>query len=135
MPHRFEHELTHGERLIRLQTVVEHLSDSHRQTWAHGQANTQSIGRLASRVEHQEKVTLHHATILSRLEGLPARIEAQERQSADRKRAKEERREMRREALALMKWGATFVLILATALGYVPEGTFKTLTSALGLGK
>lgn len=124
-----------GERIVRLETVLEHLEEHTRTNRDRIEQHSQTIGRLATRMDRQEAQTSDFKAALAKLEDLPRRISDQEKRAEDRKREKEERKAMRHEALALVKWAVTFLLIAATALGYVPESTFKTLASAFGLGK
>lgn len=135
MPRPFDDPLTHGERMVRLETVVEHLSSSHRTSLVRHDQHAEAIGRLSSRVGNQEMAMRGVYTALNQLKDVPARIAEQERRIEAKRREKEERREMRKEALALVKWGVTFLLIAGAAIGWVPEAVLKTATSALGLGK
>lgn len=124
-----------GERLARLEVVAGHLEASQRSLTARQDHQGEAMSRIFARLDRQDRAMEPVKAALARLDGVPERLAEQDAAAARRRRSKEDAKELRREAIAMVQWLVTIALAVAVAAGWVAPEAFKAIAPVLAPGK
>lgn len=123
-----------GERVAAVETTIRHYSDVMRHFERALAMLTHQAQTSAARTAALESEQQRHARQLAVLEFTPGWISAEEARRASGARAKKERSEVRKEALALVQYIVAIALVVAAALGAIPWEHLSTAKSVLAPG-
>jgi len=124
-----------GERLARLEVVTQHLTEHQRAQSMRVEHQAEGLSRAFQRIGLVETTIGPMRETVARLSDLPERLRRQEELAEDKRRSKQEQRELRREAMATVQWLLFLALIVGSILGRVPADVLKAAGPALGFGK
>lgn len=120
-----------GERVTAAETTLRHYSEVMRHFDRSLSQLLHQSQDTAARMAALETVQQRHVQQLAVVEFVPAWISSEEARRADGARAKKDRSEARREALALVQYVIAILLVVSAALGVIPWEHLGTVKSVL----